>query len=378
LSTKGYITEVDPDLGKIYCSISSTVTQYYISNIFKNSKWIQVTRAATTPSTVDKDFPVDVAVATYPTNGADGTAPTTAAHWAHALSNFDNLPVRFIANPETSTKTIQDAIEAYCYARTDDNPICIYTLPENQTQTQLLSLGNNVQQSREVDAVLVANWLQVDNPFDTSIYAPNRNIPNVGHVMGAWIWDIANNGIHVIPAVANVTLKGVNGVEGDQLLNDDNRTLVAQAGVNVIQSLPGQGIRVMNFYTPSTTTAYQYANGILLRNYVKISTIESLAGDVNEPNSADRIKAGKMAILQFGLNLWDRGSTGSVPTGETFGQYQLADGSKTKFEDHFQVISDATVNSIASIQAGNRNYSIYLSYSTPAGSILISTGILQF
>jgi hypothetical protein len=378
LDTKGFLNEVDTELGKIYCSISSTVTQYYISNIFKNSKWIQVTRAATTPSTLDKDFPLDVANATYPTNGADGTAPTTAAHWAHALSNLDSLPVRFIANPETSTKSIQDAIVSYCQARTDDNPICLYTLPENQSQAQLLVLGNNVQSSNEVDAVLVAQWLTVDNPFDTSIYAPPRNIPNVGHVMGAWIWDIANNGIHVIPAVANVTLRGVNGVEGDQILNDDNRTLVAQAGINVIQDIPGQGIRIMNFFTPSTVQAYQFANGILLRNYVKISIIESLAGDVNEPNSIGRIREGKMAILQFAQKLWDRGSTGSVPTGETFGQFEQADGSLTKFEDHFQVIADATVNSITTIQAGQRNYNVYLSYPTPAGSILISTGLLQF
>lgn len=378
LDLTGYLTEVDPDLGKTYCSISSAVTQYYITNIFKNSKWIQITRAATTPSTPDKDFPADVASPSYPTNGADGTAPTTASHWSHALSNFDNLPMRFIANPETSTKSIQDAIETYCAARTDDNPICIYTLPENQSQAQLITLGNNVQRSNEVDAVLVANWLYVDNPFDTSVYSPNRAIPPVGHVMGAWIWDIANNGIHVIPAVANVTLRGVNDVEGDQLVNDDNRTLVAAAGVNVIRNIIGQGIRIMNLFTPSTVTAYQYANAILLRNYIKISCIESLGGDVNEPNSYDRIKAGKMAILNFGQALWDRGSTGSVPAGETFGQYQLPDGSFSKFEDHFQVISDATVNTATTIQAGQRNYYIYFSAPPPASSIVISTGLLQF
>jgi hypothetical protein len=196
--------------------------------------------------------------------------------------------------------------------------------------------------------------------------------------MGAWIWNIANNGLHVVPAVANVTIKGVNAVEGDTLLNDDNRTLVAQAGVNVIQNLPSQGIRIMNFFTPSTSTVYQYANGILLRNYIKISTIDSLGVDVNEPNSIGRIREGKMAILQFGQKLWDRGSTGSVPTGETFGQYEKADGTLTKFDDHFQVTADATNNDITSIQAGNRNYFIYLSFPTPAGSILIGTGLLQF
>jgi hypothetical protein len=378
LSTKGYVNEVDTDLGKIYCSISSTVTQYYISNIFKNSKWIQITRAATTPSTVDKDFPADVAVASYPTNGADGTAPTTAAHWSLTLSNLDGLPVRFIANPETSTASIQNAIETYCAARSDDNPICIYCLPENQSQAQLITLGQNVQRSNEVDAVLVANWLYVSNPFDTSLYAPDRPVPPVGHVMGAWIWDIANNGIHVVPAVANTTIKGVNAVEGDTLLNDDNRTLVAQYGVNVIQNLPSQGIRIMNFFTPSTTDIYKYANGILLRNYVKISCIESLAGDVNEPNSIGRIREGKMAILQFAQKLWSRGSTGSVPEGETFGQYEKTDGTLTKFDDHFQVTADVTNNDNTSIQAGNRNYYIYLSYPTPAGSILIGTGLLQF
>ena len=377
LNLKGYVTEVDTDLGKIYCSLSSAVTQYYISNIFKNSKWIQVTRSATTPATPDVDFPID-AVTAYPTNGADGTAPTTAAHWAYALSNLDGLPVRFIANPETSTKAIQDAIETYCAARLDDNPICLYCMPENQSQAQLIQLGNNCQRGNEVDSVMVANWLQVDNPFDTSIYAPSRNIPNVGHVMGAWIWSIANNGIHFIPAVANVTIRGVNGVEGDTLLNDDNRTLVAQAGVNVIQNIPGQGIRIMNFYTPSTVQAYQYANGILERNYVKVSIIESIGGSVNTPGTVDRIRADKMAIIQFGNKLWARGSTGSVPEGETFGQFEKDDGTLTKFEDHFQVISDATVNPIASIQAGNRNYDIYMSYPTPSGSIQIGVGLLQF
>jgi hypothetical protein len=371
----GVVNEVEPELGAIYCSISSLVNNYYICNVFANSKWVTVTRAATSPATPDVDFPADVATATYPTNGADGTAPTTAAHWAHALTNFDNLPIRFLTNAETTDNAIQDAGEAYCYAR-QDSPIWLYGVAKSQTLAQLQQIGYNFQLGREVDGVVVAQWLGVTDPFVTSLIAPDRQIPNMGHVMGAWIRSIGTKGVHYIPATKDINLFGINSVIGDQIVNDVDRTTLAQAGVNVIQQLPGFGIVIRNLFTPSTATEFMFSNGVVMRNYIKVSIVDSLQTSENMPNSINRIREDRMAALQFLYRLWNRGSTGNVPLGETFGQSQDAQGNPTNPEDHFEVVSDITNNPQAQINLGQRNIDIYFTYPTPAGSIKVGVGIL--
>jgi hypothetical protein len=225
-------------------------------------------------------------------------------------------------------------------------------------------------------AVLVANWLEVTDPFATSSTAPNRKVPNVGHVMGAWIRCIGQLGIHFIPATDATILRGILAVVGDTMEDDVDRTDVAKAGVNVIQNIKGTGIKIMNLFTISTDVAYLFANGILMRNYIKVSGEDSLASTENTPNSFNRIKASKMAMLTFLYNIWKKGSTGTVSEGESFGQSFNEDGTATSPEDHFQVIADITNNPQAKINLGERNIWVYFTYPSPAGSIVIGVGIL--
>ena len=96
----------------------------------------------------------------------------------------------------------------------------------------------------------------------------------------------------------------------------------------------------------------------------------------NTPNSLNRIKEDRMAVLFFMRRLWDRGNTGNAPVGETFGQSETVDGEPTDFDDHVEVIADLTNNPQDRINAGERNVWIYYSFPTPAGSIKISVGIL--
>ena len=374
-SITGIVKEVEEELGKIFCSTEPECSDFYAPNVFANSTWIKVTRLTTTPATLDLTFPVDVTTVTFATLGAAGTAPTTAAHWANALAKFDNLPARFIANPESTVAAIQEAIEVYCQGRMD-NPKVIYNVAENQTKAQLVTIGQEFQRSDDVLAVLAAHWLEVADPFNTSPVAPNRNVPNVGHVMGLWIRAIGSKGIHYIPCTRDMPMHGALDVVGDQFLSDVDRTDLADAGVNVIQNIPGGGIMVRNFFTPSTAPEFQFANGLMLREYIKISGIDSLQVSENTPNSLNRIKEDKMAMLFFLRRLWDVGSTTSVPVGETFGQTLNEDGSETQFEDHVEVRADLVNNPLAQIQLGERNIDVYFTYPAPAGSIRIGVGIL--
>lgn len=372
-SVEGVEIEVDTELGKRICSSESLVTDFFVDNVFATSKYIDVTEASA--STLGDRLPVADTLPVYPTNGADGTAVATVEAQAYFLAKLNTLPVRFLANPETTTELMQAALVTYSLTR-DDNPIVLVNVPESRTKSQLKTIGAAFQKSNYTPSVLVANWLKVSDPFTNSLIAPARNVPCVGHVMGAWIQSIGINAIHFVPATSATLINGTIGIVGDQFLDDDDRTDIAEYGVNLIQEKTGIGTKIANFFTLSTDNAYRFGNGILMRNYIKVSTEDSLAVSENTPNSLNRITADKMAALTFMYNLWFRGSTGNVPVGESFGQGLDDNNNPTTPETHFQVIADDSNNPQASIEAGERNIDIYFSYPSPAGSIFIGVGIL--
>lgn len=371
----GLFYEVEIELGVIICSMESEVATFYAPNVHATNKWIKASDAASVSTLGDRLFTSD-SDPVYLASGADGTTPTTAAHWADSLALLDNLPIRVFCNPETTVQTVNEAAEVYAKARVDDTPIFIPAVAENQTKAQLITIGQNYQRSDEVHMVIAANWLKVEDPFASSSIAPPRVVPNVGHVMGNWIKGIGQNGVHYIPAIKSNPLRGVVGIVGDQFLTDRDRTDIAEAGVNIIQDLDGIGVVVRNFFTPSTDVAYQFANGPLMRNFIKVSIVDSLQTSENLPNSLNRIKEDRTAALQFLYRLWERGSTGSVPTGETFGQTQDIDGNESRAEDHFEVKADAINNPQSSIDAGERTLAIYFTRPAPTGSIEVGVGIL--
>jgi hypothetical protein len=135
------------------------------------------------------------------------------------------------------------------------------------------------------------------------------------------------------------------------------------------------GIVLRNLFTLSTTLEFQFANATLMREFIKVSAVESLQGSENTPNTFDNVKADRMAILQFLYRLWDAGSTGTTPKGELFGKSFRPDGSETKPEDHFEVKADIVNNPVSQLQTGNRNLDSWFTAPTPAGSIKIGVGL---
>lgn len=370
----GVVTEVDKDLGKVWCTMEPEVSDYYVENVFSTSKNIIVTDLGISETSINEEFPADVSTVTYLASGADGTSPTTSAMWAEDLLAFDNLPVRFLGNPETTDSSIQSAGETYCKGRWD-NPKWIYNIASDRTKAQLLTIGNNYQRGDDVLGVIAANWLEISDPFASSPLAPKRQIPNIGHVMGAWIRVIGLYGIHYIPAIQEIPLYGVEGIVGDQLLDDEDRTDVANAGINMIQKR-SSGYQIANLFTPSITTEYKFANGILMRSYFQVSAVDSLATSENKPNSLKSIKDDRQAVYTFMNRVWVSGSTGTAPEGETFGQSENDDGTTTKFDDHVEVIANSINNPQWAIDLGQADIYIYFSYPTPKGSIKIGAGLL--
>lgn len=372
----GLVKEVETDIGKIICTMEPEVTDFYVVNVFANHKFLVITDSARVEAAINQEFPAAVSTITYLASGADGTAPTTNAHWQyHNETAFNSKPVRFLANCETTLETVNKSLEIYSKARWD-NPVILGNLASNQTKAGLQTIGSLYQRSDDVLQINTAHWIQITDPFSTSPLAPARSVPNVGALMGAWVRTIGTLGIHYVPAVKQIPLYGVVGIYGTQFTDDFDRTDLAEYGINCIEYLSGYGYVIRNWFTPSITTEYQFGNGLLMRNYIKVSCVDSLQSTENTPNSFTRIKEDRMAIIMFGRKLWNTGSTGTVSTGETFGVTETADGTFTTFEDHFECQADIINNPQSSINTGQRNFDIWFSYPSPAGSIQIGTGFL--
>lgn len=373
-SLSGVVTEVNADLGNKICSTESAVTDFYVENIHSINTYLKITEASA--STLGDRLPTTNSSVIYLASGSDGTAITGATEARVFYEKLNDADIRFLANPEHTTESVQKELESYSRSRTKaDNPVVITVVAEDRTKAQLIVIGNSYQRSDEVDAIIPANWLKVTDPFTSSPNAPLRNVPNCGHVMGAWIRTIATLGIHYVPCTNETLIFGVQGISGSQFLNNRDRTDIAEAGINLIQEKAGVGIKLANCRTPSTNTAYSFGNGIVMRNFIKVSSVDSLQASENTPNSINRLKSDKMAILTFLYNLWFSGSTGDSPVGETFGQTQETDGLSAP-TDHFTVSIDPIKNSKTNLNLGQRTLDVYFTYPAPAESIEIGVGIL--
>lgn len=374
--TRGVVAEADTDLGKTWVTFNPLDPDKYIENVFSRSSYMaaDVLTVTGTP-TAAQLYPAAVSTVTYLAGGLDGTDPSSAADWSAIYALMDNLPVRFLANVETTNVAYQRALETYARGRAD-NPIVLLVGAASHTKASAVAAGIGFQRSDEVDAVYVHNWIKVSDPFATSPLSPDRQVPAAGHLMGYAISGIAEMGIHVIPALPTRPLKGANDVVGEQALSDFDRTELAEAGANVIQNVAGRGLMVRNWFTPSTDAVFKYGNAVLMRNYVKVSGVDSLQLSENTPNDIAHVREDRSAMLQFMNKLWMRGSNGNIKEGETFGQYENTDGTISTREDAFEVVADASNNPVGSLQAGERNIDVWFMFPAPAGSIKVGVGLI--
>jgi hypothetical protein len=368
---KGVVAEVNKDLGKRFLTFNADDADRYMPSIFRQSSYLSVEQTGDTPIGALDDVPL-----TYLAGGTDGVRPTTIDQFRAIWNLMDNQPFRMVAAVETSNADIQKSLEEYCAGR-EDNPMVLYVGQfDMTTKAQVVAAGQAFQRSSEVDAVFVHNWLGVSDPFASSPTAPKRFVPAVGHLMGQWIHSIGRYGIHCIPARKTIQLKGASEVVGYTAVNDFDRTELAEAGVNVIQRMDGRGLITRNFFTPSTAPEFRFANSVIMRNYIKLSIVDSLQESENQPNVIALVREDRMLAVQFMHKLWLKGSTGDVPEGETFGQYEKEDGAMSAEEDAYEVVADASNNSVAQLQAGERNMDIWFMFPAPAGSIRIGVGLM--
>ena len=147
-------------------------------------------------------------------------------------------------------------------------------------------------------AAMYHPWIEV---FDRSSNKSDY-IPPSGAVMGVYSRTDINRGVHKAPANETVFCTGlkVNYTKDEQdILNPE--------GVNLIRTLPGQGIRIWGARTASSNSSFKYVNVRRLFIFVEESIKANTNWVVFEPNDATLWQRVELTISGFLDGLWRNG-----------------------------------------------------------------------
>lgn len=359
-TSTGAAAKVDLPENKIWLSLESENTEFYVGNAFANHPYLQLTDLASVASPLPLRYPSNVTSVTFLTSGSSGTAPSSTSDW-DLYSQFDNKPVRFLFNSDTTISGVNLAGEAYCSSRTD-TPVWIYNIAALQTKSQLLTTGGLYQRSNQVQGIIPASWRNVSDPIGQG-QNPVIRIPVNGAIVGAWIYTaLTFLGIHQAPAGDDVALLGFVDTPDstEDRFTEDERTEILSAGINLVQFITGVGLSLRSFRTPSTNGSFLWGTWLFMQNFVKVSAVESLHSSESRPNRLQSLQEKGRAISDFGRKLYQGSFPYGIDPAGAFGTFTRSDGKPSQFEDVFTVQVDQFNNPQSSINAGEGNVAVYM------------------
>lgn len=148
-------------------------------------------------------------------------------------------------------------------------------------------------------AALYYPWIQVMN---TDLQKPVK-IPPSGAVAGIYARSDNQRGVQKAPA--NEVVAGALGLE--RLVTDKEQELLNPAGINVIRSMPGRGIRVWGARTLNQGE-WKYINVRRLFMYLEESIDNATKWVVFEPNDERLWAQVRASVNEFLLRVWRDGA----------------------------------------------------------------------
>ena len=158
-------------------------------------------------------------------------------------------------------------------------------------------------------AALAHPWLSVLDPLDPT-GATTRLIPPSGHLAGVYAAGDLETGVHRAPA--NYLLQWA--LSATLEIDDTRHGVLNDAGVDVIRTVPGRGLRAMGARTVSSDPDWQYVNVRRLMSMVEKALDIALQWVVFEPNDVLTRARVTLSVTNFLLSLHERGMfAGSIP-----------------------------------------------------------------
>lgn len=213
------------------------------------------------------------------------------------LASFVELNnVSIMAVPGVTSPAVQLALCAQCANL--GSRFAVLDLPLDVTKTQdALACREKIDSDY---AAMYHPWIQI---YDSLNKKP-AYIPPSGAVCGIYARSDAERGVHKAPANEVV----YNAIGLSCLYNKAEQDILNPAGVNLIRTLPGQGIRVWGARTCSSNSLWKYVNVRRLFIYLEESIKANTSWAVFEPNDTFLWTRVNSTISSFLRDMWRAGA----------------------------------------------------------------------
>jgi hypothetical protein len=221
-----------------------------------------------------------------------------------AFADIDQVSI--IAAPGITDAYVQLALVEHCEKQKDR--FAVLDLPENTQKVSDAQAHRNIFDSSY--AALYHPWLKVYDPLEKrEIF-----VPPTGSVIGIYSRNDQERGVHKAPA--NEVVRGTVALKYQ--LTTGEQDILNPAGVNLIRSFPGRGIRVWGARTCSSNSLWKYVNVRRLFLYLEESIDEGTQWVVFEPNNEKLWGRVKATIIEFLTRVWRDGALMGTKAEEAF------------------------------------------------------------
>ncbi len=218
---------------------------------------------------------------------------------------LENPIVSMMAVPGITTPEVVVSLISHC--ENTRSRFAVLDMPKELYKTKdLLEYRSMIDSTY---AAMYHPWVQVfDRSSNKAAY-----IPPSGAVMGVYSRTDISRGVHKAPANEVVMCTGLSfnyTKEEQDILNPE--------GVNLIRSLPGQGIRIWGARTASSNTSFRYVNVRRLFIFVEESIKANTNWVVFEPNDATLWQRVSLTVSSFLDGLWRNGMLAGGSASESY------------------------------------------------------------
>lgn len=260
--------------------------------------------------------------------------------------------------------TVEVARAAADFADRKGNIIAVLDAPLADDQPQEVLNYRNIEANFDTSfAALYYPWVITRNPNipdATSSSSGGRfTMPPSGHVQGKYAEVGITRGVHFAPA--NIALRDVLDLTHNT--TDGEHDLLNPAGVNVIRSFPGEGIRIMGARTlTSFKDGRHYVNVRRNLNFIKESLRRGLRFAIFELSEPRTWATVERTVKEFLRSLFLRG------------QLFSPDGTE---ERAFFAKCDSETNPISEIREGRLNCEVGVNPPLPAEFVVVRLGLFD-
>jgi uncharacterized protein len=230
-------------------------------------------------------------------------APPPAA--AIRPASVPDLPPIF---NDTQVYQVQATMVARCADLRDR--VAILDAPYSASRDDALGAGAILAWRKRFDskyAALFYPWLSVIDPLALTASSGEgltRDIPPCGHVAGQFATTDLNVGVW--KAAANSPLVWVQDVT--VAVSDTLHGILNSAGVDVVRTLAGRGIRLMGARTVSGDTDWRFVNVVRLLAMIEKAISVATQWAVFEPNDGPTRTKLRLSLNSFLIALWQKGA----------------------------------------------------------------------